>query len=210
MESKNGLLLHKTPYPQSDIETCDFQTEISVEIIKLVRKQLQNAQIEGLITAQTRDRLVHRYVTDLKQLEQSIKQKALHERLQQLEKMQEQLVQVYHDNLSQLHTEIQQFRSVSTPNESTVPRNDTYIPQTTSTASEPKQMRLPRPRSRRSIRTQFKTIQQISFPFFSKYLFSTIIISVLTAIGVRYGMTIFMAAGSLLIGGSLLIRFIKR
>lgn len=39
LESKNGLLLHETPFPLSDIETSDFQTEISVEIIKLVCKQ---------------------------------------------------------------------------------------------------------------------------------------------------------------------------
>ncbi|MCW4039955.1 MAG: hypothetical protein NWE83_04270 [Candidatus Bathyarchaeota archaeon] len=209
MESKNGLLLHETPFPLSDNDISDFQTEISMEIIKLVRKQLQNAQIEGLITAQTRDRLVHRYVTDLKQLEHSIKQKALQERLQKLEKMQEQLVQAYHDNLSQLHTEIQQFRSVSTPNKSNVPRNDAYIPQT-SIASKPKQVRLPRPRARRSLRNRFKILQQINIPSFSKYLLSTIIICVLTAIGIRYGMTLFMAAGSLLIGGTLLVRFIKR
>ncbi len=209
MESKNGLLLHETPFPLSDNETSDFQTEISVEIIKLVRKQLQNAHIEGLITAQTRDRLVRRYITDLKQLEQSIKQKALQERLQKLEKMQEQLVQAYHDNLSQLHTEIQQFRSVSTPNESTMPRNDTSTPQTSITP-ELKQVRLPQPRARRSLRNRFKILHQINIPSFSKYFLSIIIIGALTAIGIRYGMTLFMAAGSLLIGGTLLVRFIKR
>jgi hypothetical protein len=209
MERKNGLLLHETPFPLSDNETSDFQTEISVEIITLVHKQLQNAQIEGLITAQTRDRLVQRYITDLKQLEHGIKQKALQERLQKLEKMQEQLVQAYHNNLSQLHTEIQQFRNVSIPNESPVPRNDTSISQT-SIASEPKQVRLPRPQAKRSLRNRFKIRQQINIPSFSKYLLSAIIISALTAIGIRYGMTFYMAAGSLLIGGTLLVRFIKR
>lgn len=169
---------------------------------------VQNAQIEGHILAKTRDRLVHRYITDLKQLEQSIKQKALQERLQKLEKMQEQLVQAYYDNLSQLHTEIQHFQSVSTLNESTVPRNDTSILQT-SIASEPKQVRLSRPRVRRSLYNRFKTLQQITIPSFSKYLLSAIIISALTAIGFHYGMTFFMAAGPLLIGCTLLVRFIK-
>jgi hypothetical protein len=212
MESNDDLRLQVTSSLMNDNDTSDFQTEISAEIIKLVRKHLQNAQIEGLITAKIRDRLLHRYYTELTQLEQNLKQKALQARLQKLEKMQEQLVQAYHENLSQLQTEIQQFREVSRPNKAPILQNDSSIPQRPMTVSESKQARLPRQqiRARLSRRNRFNAIQRISFPSIGKYLLSAIVIGALTLIGIRYGMTIFMAAGSLLIGGTLFIRFVKR
>ena len=191
----------------------DFQSEISAEIIKLVRKHLQNAQIEGLITAKIRDRLLHRYITELTQLEHNLKQTALQARLQKLEQMQEQLVHAYHENLSQLQHEIQQFRDVSPPNKLSVQQNDLHNLQTVKTASEPIQARLswiPQGKARQSKRYRFNAFQHIRFFSIGKYLLSATIIGALTLIGIRYGMTIFMAAGSLLIGGTLFIRFVKR
>jgi len=211
MESNNDLRLQATSFTNSNY-TSDFQTEISAEIIKLVRKHLQNAQIEGLITATISDRLLHRYIAELTQQEQGIKQKVLQSRLQKLEKMQERLVQAYHENLSQLQTEIQQFREVSRPNEAPILQNESSIPQKRKTVSEFKQARLPRSQKRaRPLRhNRFNGIQRISFPSIGKYLLSAIVIGALTLIGIRYGMTMFMAAGSLLIGGTLFIRFVKR
>lgn len=211
MESNNDLRLQATSFPNGN-DTSDFQTEISVEIIKLVRKHLTDAQIEGLITETIRDRLLHRYITELTQLEQGIKQKALQSRLQKLEKMQEQLVQAYHENLSQLQTEIQQFRGVSPPNKAPIFQTDSSLPQRPTTVSEFKQAQLPRPqmKAKPSRHNRFNAIQRISFPSIGKYLLSAIVIGALTLIGIRYGMTMFMAAGSLLIGGTLFIRFVKR
>jgi hypothetical protein len=210
MNRNNGLLLQDIQFLLNDTLARDFQTELSVEIIKLVHKQLQNAEIEGRITAQTRDRLLHRYITDLKHLEHGIKRKTLHERLQQLEKMQEQLVQEYHENLSQLHTEIQRFQVVPDPNETMIHRTNTRPPQPLLTTAESKQVRLPKASHKRAQLNRFKAIQRIGVSTLRKYLLSTIIITALTMIGIQYGMTIFMAAGSLLIGGTLLLRFLKQ
>ena len=212
MGSNNDLRLQATSFPMNGNDTSDFQTEISVEIIKLVRKHLTDAQIEGLITATISDRLLHRYIAELTQLEHSIKQQALQERLQKLEQMQEQLLQAYHENLSQFQTEIQQFRKVSPPNKAPMLQNESSISQRPKTVSEPKQARLPRPRTRSkpSRRNRFNAIHRIRLPSIGKYLLSAIVISALTLIGIRFGMTMFMAAGSLLIGGTLFIRFVKR
>jgi hypothetical protein len=170
----------------SDHEISDLKNKISVEIVKLVRTHLNNAQIEGIITAEIRDHLLHDHITELKQMEQGLKRKELLERLQELETMQDQLVHAYHESLGQLHTNIQNARSLSTPNEPTIQKNAIHIPQNPSVLSEPKPTRA------------------------RKYLLSAVVISALTAIGIRFGMTLFMATGSLMIGGTLLVRFIKR
>jgi hypothetical protein len=66
---------------------------------------------------------------------------------------------------------------------------------------------LPQLKARQSICNRFNTISLVSFATIGKYLRSAIAISVLTMIGIRYGnaraygMTIFMAVGSLLMEG---------
>lgn len=190
--------------------TSLFQNELSMEIVKLVHAHLQKAQIEGIISAETSDRVLHSYITNLKQLEHRNRQKQLQERLQTLERMQEQIVNAYHERLGQLTTEIQQFRSITTPNELAVHRNKIHIPQTPRPVPETQPAWVQDTVTQQPKRNRHRNKPRITFSSFSKYTFPVVIISALTVIGIRFGMTIFMAAGSLMIVGALFIRFIKK
>lgn len=208
-KTNRHLLQEPAALVQSE-DTSLFQNELSMEIVELVHAHLQVAQIEGIISAETSDRVLQSYITNLKQLEHSNRQKQLQERLQTLERMQEQLVHAYHERLGQLKTEIQQFRSITTPNELAVHQNIIRIPQTPRPVPETQPAWIQSTVTQQPKRNQHRNKPRITFASFSKYTFPVIIISALTVIGIRFGMTIFMAAGSLMIGGALFIRFIKK
>ena len=187
-----------------------FQNELSMDIVKLVRAHLKKAQIKGIISAETRDRLLRSHIADLRELENSNRHKQLQDRLQTLERMQEQLVHAYHENLGQLQMEIQQFQNISAPNELAVHRNSTHIPQNPRHVPEPQQSRVRRTVTPRLKRNRKRKIPHVTVSSISKYAFPIGIISGLTTIGIRFGMTIFMVIGALMILGTLLIRFITK
>ncbi len=201
-------LLQEAAFSMGDDELSDFKNEISLELIKLVRTHLNHAQIKGIISTEIRDYLLTRYVADLKQMEQGIKQRKLLKRLQELETMQEQLVQVYHESLDDLHTEIQEFRSDTTMNESITQSDEHLTSPAPTVVLEPKPTQVKPQIARPATKSRFRKIQT-QYASFRKYLLSATIISAFTIIGIHFGMTIFMATGALVIGGTLLTRFAK-
>lgn len=206
--SELSELLHQDPFLMNDHDILGLKNELSVKIVKLVRTHLHNAQIEGIITADTRDRLYHVYVKDLKQMERGVKRKEMLERLHALENMQSQLLHAYQESMGELHTEIQKFQSSSALNEPLIQKDESLISQAPRVERKPKPTRRQRKITRQSIQDKFRNIQKLSSSSI-KFLLAGAIITLLTFIGIRFGMTLFMAMGSLMIGGTLLIRFIK-
>jgi hypothetical protein len=192
----------------NDQEVHTFQNEISMEIVTLVRTRLQKAQKEGMITAAITDRLLQSYITDLKQMEHGTTRKQLLERLHTLEKRQEELVHAYYESLRQLQTEIQQYQNVSTSNEATIQGNENPSPRTPRTLSDPEPARFNQ--SVRPKRNRSRGIQQTVFSSLSKFVLPIVIISTLTIIGIRFGMTPFIVTGSFMIGATLIFRLYKR
>ena len=193
----------------TDQDVHAFQNEISMEIITLVRTRLQKAQMEGRITAEISDRLLQRYITDLKEMERGTKRKQLQERLRTLERKQEQLLHAYYESLRQLQTEIQQNKKVSTLNEVAIQGNENSLSRTPKTLSKPEPARFNQ-RVQRPTRNRSRSIQQTVFPYLRKYVLPLVIISTFTVIGIRFGMTTFIVTGAFMIGATLLFRLYKK
>ena len=206
---KKGQRRREKVFQLNDQEVHPLQNEISMEIVTLVRTRLQKAQMEGRIPAEISDRLLHRYITDLKQMEHGTTRQQLQERLRTLEKRQEELVHAYYDSLRQLQTEIQRYQNVSTSNEVALQGNEKPISRTPGTMSEPEPARFNQ-NTQRPKRTRDRSLQHSVFPYLRKFVLSSVIISTLTIVGISFGMATFMATGSFMILGTLLFRLYKK
>ena len=85
--------------------------ELEREVLSDAIRRLYEAQVEGKITEQERDKLAERYKSRMLRVRDAISKKQSVAALQELEAMQEDLVKLFDERFDELNTKIEEMRS---------------------------------------------------------------------------------------------------
>jgi hypothetical protein len=143
--------------------------ELEREILSDAIRRLYEAQVEGKITEQERDRLAENYKTRMLKVKDAIAKSQSVVALQELESMQEDLVKLFDDRFDELNMKIEEMRQKVKPEleaetpeipvsiEAPTEEEEEETTEITETGAEPKPERKKKPRPRPAAPGEGKT-----------------------------------------------------
>jgi TolA-binding protein len=143
--------------------------ELEREILSDAIRRLYEAQVEGKITEQERDRLAESYKTRMLKVKDAITKSQSVVALQELEGMQEDLVKLFDDRFDELNMKIEEMRQKVKPEaeeetpeipvsmEAPIEEEEEETPEITETGAEPKSMKKRRPKPKPAAAEEGKT-----------------------------------------------------
>ena len=172
----------KLPFPTehtvSDEEAMEARNklrtlELEREILSDAIRRLYEAQVEGKITEQERDRLAENYKARMMRVKDAIAKSQSVVALQELESMQEDLVKLFDDRFDELNMKIEEMRqkvkpeieaetpeipvSIEAPTEEEEEEEEEETPEIAEPGAEPKPVKKKKPRPKLSAPGEGKT-----------------------------------------------------
>lgn len=177
-ESKTAKMPFPTDHTVSDEEALEARNklrtlELEREILSDAIRRLYEAQVEGKITEQERDRLAENYKTRMMKVKDAIAKSQSVVVLQELESMQEDLVKLFDDRFDELNMKIEEMRQkvkpeieeetleipveIEAPMEDDAEEEEDEITEATGTGAEPKPLRKRKPKPKPAASGEGKT-----------------------------------------------------